>query len=83
MNFYAFYKFLQKGFTIEDSIHTEAPRIFYRLIDRSLVCTKHPARKSGIAIGPLAVGGGGLAENPAVPAALPAGEAAGRDRRLT
>jgi hypothetical protein len=78
--FYAFYKFLQKEYTIEDSFCTGVLRIFYSLTDRPLVCTKHPAKKSGLAIGPFAMGGGGLARNPA---ALPAGEAAGRDRRLT
>jgi hypothetical protein len=78
-----FTSFCKRGFTIEDSIRTEAHEIFYILTDRSLVCTKHPAKKWGVAIGPLAVGGGGLAGNPVAPAALPAGEAAGRDRRLT
>jgi hypothetical protein len=81
--FYAFYKFLQTGNTIEDSIRTEVPGIFYNLTDRSLVCTKHPTKKSGLATEPLAMGGGGLAGNPAAPAALPAGEAAGCDRRVT
>jgi hypothetical protein len=82
-NFYAFYKFLQTANTIEDSTRTEVPGIFYSLTDRSLVCSKHPAKKSGLAIEPLAMGGGVLAGNPAAPAELPAGEAAGCDRRLT
>jgi hypothetical protein len=78
--FYTFYKFLHKEYTIEDSFCTGVLRIFYSLTDRPLVCTKHPIKKSGLAIGPLAMGGGGLAGNSA---ALPAGEAAERDPRLT
>jgi hypothetical protein len=69
--------------TIEDPFFNRVPRIFYSLTDRSIVCTKHPAKNSGLAIGPLAMGGGGLAGIPAAPAALPAGEAAGHDRVLT
>jgi hypothetical protein len=76
-NFYAFYNFCKRGFTIEDSIHTEVPGIFYSLTDRSLVCTKHPTKKFGLAIGPLAMGGSGLAGNPAAPAELPAGKRRG------
>jgi hypothetical protein len=72
-----FTSFLQTANTIEDSNRTEVPGIFYILTDRSLVCTKHPTKKSGLAIGPLAVGGGGLTGNPAAPAVLPDGEAAG------
>jgi hypothetical protein len=64
-------------FTIEDPLFNWVPRIFYSLTDRSLVCGKHPAKRSGVAIGPWAMGGGGLAGNPAAPAALPAGERRG------
>jgi hypothetical protein len=51
-NFYAFYKFLQTANTIEDSTHTEVPGIFYSLTDRSLVCTKHPAKSRGLQLSP-------------------------------
>jgi hypothetical protein len=60
-NFYAFYKFLQKGFTIADPLYTDAPGKNQTVADRSLVRTKHPVRKLGLAIESLAVGGGGLA----------------------
>jgi hypothetical protein len=60
-NFYAFYKFLQKVFTIADPFYTRDPRNLPSLTDRPLICTKHPARRSGLAIEPLAMGGGGLA----------------------
>jgi hypothetical protein len=71
--FYAFYKFLQTGYTIEVSFCTGVLRIFYSLTDMPLVCTKLPTKNSGLAIGPLAMGGGGLTGNSAAPAALPAG----------
>jgi hypothetical protein len=80
---YAIYKFQKFANTIEVSFCTGVLRIFYSLTDMPLVCTKLPTKNSGLAIGPLAMGGGGLAGNPAAPAALPAGEAAGHDRRLT
>jgi hypothetical protein len=64
-------------FTIEDPFFNQVSRIFYSLTDRPLVCTKHPANNSGLAIGPLAMVGGGLAGIPVAPAALPAGKAAG------
>jgi hypothetical protein len=78
-----FTSFCKRVFTIEDPIRTEVPGIFYSLTDRSLVCTKHPAKKSGVAIGPLAMGGGGLARIPVAPAALPAGERRGVEHMLT
>jgi hypothetical protein len=81
--FYAIYKFQQFANTIEVSFCIGVLRIFYSLTDMPLVCTKLPTKNSGLAIGPLAMGGGGLAGNPAAPAALPAGEAAGHDRMLT
>jgi hypothetical protein len=56
-----FTSFCKRGFTIADPLYTDIPGNFYILTDGSLVCTKHPAKKSGVAIGPLAVGGGGLA----------------------
>jgi hypothetical protein len=70
-------------FTIEDPSFNRVLRIFYSLTDRSLVCAKHPAKMSGVAIGPLAMGGGGLAGNPAAPAALLAGERRGVEHMLT
>jgi hypothetical protein len=80
---YAIYKFQQFANTIEVYFRTRVLRILYSLTDMPLVCTKLPTKNSGLLIGPLAMGGGGLAGNPAAPAALPAGEAAGHDRRLT
>jgi hypothetical protein len=82
-NFYTFYKFRQKGFTIADPLYTDAPGKNYTLADRSLVRTKHPVRTSGLAIEPLTMGGGGLTGIPAAPAALPAGERRGVVHMLT
>jgi hypothetical protein len=80
---YAIYKFQQFANTIEVSFCTGVLRIFYSLTDMPVVCTKLPTKNSGLVIGPLSMGGGGLAGNLAAPAALPAGETAGHDRRLT
>jgi hypothetical protein len=82
-NCYAFYKFLQKVFTIADPFYTRVPRNLPSITDRPLICTKHPARRSGLAIEPLAMGGGGLAGIPAAPTALPAGERRGVEHMLT
>jgi hypothetical protein len=78
-----FTSFCKRGFTIADPLYTDIPGNFYILTDGSLVCTKHPAKKSYVAIGPLAVGGGGLAGIPAAPAALPAGGWRGVACKLT
>jgi hypothetical protein len=56
-----FTSFCNRGFTIADPLYTDAPGKNQTLADRSLVHTKHPVRKSGLAIESLAVGGGGLA----------------------
>jgi hypothetical protein len=71
--FYTFYKFLQTGYTIEVSFCTRVLRIFYSLTDTPRVCITLPTKNLGLAIGPLAMGGGRLAGNSAAPAALPAG----------
>jgi hypothetical protein len=81
--FYAFYKFLQKVFPIEDPSFNRVPRNIPRLTDRPLICTKHPARRSRLAIEPLAMGGGRLAGIPAAPAALLTGERRGVEHMLT
>jgi hypothetical protein len=59
--FYTFYKFPQICNTIEVPPFTRVPRKNQTFADGSLVGTKHPIKKSGLAIGPLAMGGGGLA----------------------
>jgi hypothetical protein len=56
-----FTSFCKWGFTIADPLYVDTPGKKYTLTDKSLVCTKLPAKKSGVAIGSLAVGGGGLA----------------------
>jgi hypothetical protein len=48
-----------------------------------LVCTEHPENNWGLAILPLAVGGGAVGRNPARPAVLPAGERVGLVHVLT
>jgi hypothetical protein len=58
---YAFYKFLQNCNTIEVPPFTRVPRKNQPFADGSLVGTKHPIKKSGLGIVPLAMGGGGLA----------------------
>jgi hypothetical protein len=82
-NFYEFYKFLQKVFTIADPFYTRVPRNLPGLTDRPLICTKHLARRSGLAIEPLAMRGSGLTGIPAAPAALPAGKRRGVEHKLT
>jgi hypothetical protein len=78
-----FTSFCNRGFTIEDPSFNLVLRIFYSLPDRSLVCAKHPAKRSGIAIGPLAMGGSGLAGNPAQKTVLLTGERRGVEHMLT
>jgi hypothetical protein len=82
-NLYAFYKFLQKVFTIADPFYTRVSRNLPSLTERPLICTKQPARRLGLAVEPLAMGGGGLVRIPAAPAALPAGEQRGVEHMLT
>jgi hypothetical protein len=67
----------KKEYIIEVSFCTEVPGKNHTLAERSLVCTKHPAKNSGLTIGPLAMGGGGLRPNPDEPATLPAEKGAG------
>jgi hypothetical protein len=58
-NLYAFYKFLQKVFTIANPFYTRVSRNLPSLTYRPLICTKQPARRLGLAVEPLAMGGGG------------------------
>jgi hypothetical protein len=60
-----------------------APRSFSTFTTIPLVCTEHPRKNWGLAILPLAMGGGGAGRNPARPAALPVGETVGLVHVLT
>jgi hypothetical protein len=72
--FYAIYKNQQNCNTIEDVVLRRGPVTFQSLTHLPLDRTKLPGKTWGLAMGSLAVGGGGLAGIPAAPAALPAGE---------
>jgi hypothetical protein len=54
-----FTNFCKKGYTIEVSFCIGVLKTFHCLMDTPLVCTKHPTKSSGLAICPLAMGGGG------------------------
>jgi hypothetical protein len=60
-----FTNFCKKGYTIEVSFCTGVLKTFHCRTDTPLVCTKHPTKSSGLAICPLAMGGGGAGPIPA------------------
>jgi hypothetical protein len=64
-NFYAFYKFQLTLFTIGDSLCTGTPRKFQNFTNTPPVHGKHPRTKRGLAIRPLAMGGGDAGQIPA------------------
>jgi hypothetical protein len=70
---YAIYKNQQNCNTIEDVVLRRGPVTFQSLTDLPLDRTKLPGKTWGLAMGSLAVGGGGLTGIPAAPAALPVG----------
>jgi hypothetical protein len=81
--FYAIYKNQQNCKTIEDVVLRRDPVTFQSLTHPPLDHTKLPGKTWGLAMGSLAVGGGGFAGIPAAPAALPAWERQWGVRMLT
>jgi hypothetical protein len=75
-----FTNFCKKGYTIEVSFCTGVLKTFHCLTDTPLVCTKQPTKSSGLAICPLAMGGGGAGPIPASRPRSRPGNGSGRVR---
>jgi hypothetical protein len=75
-----FTNFCKKGYTIEVSFCTGVLKTFHCRTDTPLVCTKHPTKSSGLAICPLAMGGGGAGPIPASRPRSRPGNGSGRVR---
>jgi hypothetical protein len=76
--FYGFYKFQQKGFTIEDLTFKQAPGSFVGLTEMPLVCIKALGNKKNLAMWSLGVAGGGPTLISARSSALKTGKGRGR-----
>jgi hypothetical protein len=75
-----FTNFCKKGYTIAVSFCTGVLKTFHCRTDTPLVCTKHPTKSSGLAICPLAMGGGGAGPIPASRPRSRPGNGSGRVR---